>query len=300
MLAPKKIAVVGFGEAGTIIAEGCVAAAKRMNETLECHAFDLRVADPAQRSALEEAARPLGVTLHESIGEWLNETDVVFSLVFGGAAKQVALDILPNMRNETAYIDLTTSVPKDMREAADAFAVRTVEFIDGTALGSFRTNGVTVPFVLSGEGAEKWSTWMNSLGFNTRPVPGGAGNASNVKLLRSVLAKGLEALGIECFVAADKMGLRESMAGAFNDFDLRPMVVNLEDMGGSHITHCKRRLAEIDHALNMLAEAGVDGIMTKASRAFYARTAASGETTEPGQGATWNASMEAFHRMMKP
>lgn len=298
MLTPKNVAVIGFGEAGTIIAEGCIAGSKRRQNTVTCHAWDIRMQDAAAKKHLEEKAASLGVTLHENAGKWLGDADVVFSLVFGGVAKDVALELLPFMKEGAAYIDLTTSVPGDMRAAAAAFAGRKVGFIDGTALGSFRTNGVTVPFVLSGTNAASCSAWMNSLGFATTPVPGPAGNASCVKLLRSVLAKGLEALAIECFTAAESMGLRGTMMSAFNDFDLRPLVAALEDMGASHIPHCKRRLDEIDHALHMLDEAAVDGTMTRASREFYARTVASGAQLVPGEQGTWDACLPVFQKVL--
>lgn len=298
MLTPKNVGVIGFGEAGTIIAEGCIAGSKRQQKDLACHAWDVRMQDSEARESLQAKADSIGVTLHDAPGNWLKEMDVIFSLVFGGVAKTVALDILPFMGRDAMYIDLTTSVPDDMRTAAPAFTEHGVGFIDGTALGSFRTNGVTVPFVLSGTNVESWSAWMNSLGFATTPVPGEAGNASCVKLLRSVLAKGLEALAIECFTAAESMGLRETMQSAFNDFDLRPLVAALEDMSASHIPHCKRRLDEIDHALHMLGGVNIEGTMTKASRDFYARTVTSNAQLVPGKQGTWDVCLPAFQAIL--
>ena len=299
MLTPKKVAVIGFGEAGSVVAEGCVAGAKKLQTPMECHAWDIRMRDPAPKAALQKAANAIGVMLHDSPGEWLGEMDVVFSLVFGTVAKEVALEILPHLRKGAEYIDLTTSVPADMLAASEAFLAREVGFIDGTSLGSFRSNGVRAPFVLSGLNVEAWSSWMNSLGFNTTPVPGKPGNASSVKLLRSVVAKGLEALAVECFVTAERLGLRQSMMNAFNDFNLRPFTAALEDMGGSHIPHCKRRLDEIDHVLGMLGAAGVDATMTRASRDFFARTLASGEKIDASLGATWDVSMASLQKILE-
>jgi 3-hydroxyisobutyrate dehydrogenase-like beta-hydroxyacid dehydrogenase len=298
MSTPHNVAVIGFGEAGTVIAQGCVNGSGRLQQEISCHAWDIRMQDAEAEKKLQKTADAIGVVLHKQADDWLHTMDVVFSLVFGGVAGQVALETLPKLREGGIYIDLTTSTPADMREAAAAFAQRGVGFIDGTALGSFRTNGVTVPFVISGTDAAVWSSWMNSLGFSATPVLGGAGNASAVKLLRSVLAKGLEALAVECFTAADRMGLREAMMFAFNDFDLRPLVAALEDMGASHIPHCKRRLAEIDHALHMLDDAGIVGTMTQASREFYARTVNSGAQLEPGKQGTWDACLPIFQKIL--
>ena len=299
MFTPKKVAVIGFGEAGTVVAEGCLAGAKKLKTAMSCHAWDIRMENPDQRAGLEKTAEALGVTLHAVPGDWIGEMDVVFSLVFGTVAKQVALEILPRLREGATYIDLTTSVPTDMLEASERFAARKVGFLDGTSLGSFRTNGMRAPFVLSGPGAEAWSSWMNSLGFNTTPVPGKPGNASAVKLLRSVVAKGLEALAVECFVTAERLGLRQSMMNAFNDFDLHPFAATMEDMGGSHIAHCKRRLDEIDHVLAMLDAAGIDGVMTRASREFYARTHASAGRNHPDADGGWDACMDAYQAILQ-
>ena len=80
MLTPKKVAVIGFGEAGSVVAEGCVAGAKKLQTVMECHAWDIRMRDPAPKAALQKAANAIGVMLHDSPGEWLGEMDVVFSL----------------------------------------------------------------------------------------------------------------------------------------------------------------------------------------------------------------------------
>ncbi len=298
MNAPRTVAVIGFGEAGTVVAEGCLSGARRLGQETACHAWDIRMADPAQRPLLQRAADARGVILHDAPGDWLRDMDVVFSLVFGGAARDVALQMLPFLGAGAAYIDLTTSVPGDMREAEAAFLPRQVDFIDGTALGSFRTNGITVPFVLSGNNVAARSAWMNSLGFVTRPVPGPAGNASCVKLLRSVVTKGMEALAIECFVAAERMGLRETMMESFGDMDLRPLVKNLEDMGSSHIPHCRRRLAEIDHALRMLRSVNVAPTMTEASRLFYARTVDAGKQLGAEQAASWDGCLPSLGEVL--
>ena len=299
MLIPKKVAVIGFGEAGSVVAEGCVVGARKLQTPMECHVWDIRMQDPVHKAALQKTADGIGVVPHETPGEWLGEMDVVFSLVFGTVAKEVSLELLPFLREGAQYIDLTTSLPNDMIAANEAFAARKVGFIDGTSLGSFRSNGVRAPFVLSGSNVEAWSSWMNSLGFNTTPVPGNPGNASTVKLLRSVVAKGLEALAVECFVTAEQFGLRQSMMNAFNDFNLRPFTAALEDMGSSHIPHCKRRLDEIDNVLTMLDVAGVEATMTRASRNFFDRTHASGAKVEAHGGATWEASMSALQGILR-
>lgn len=300
MHTPKKIAVIGFGEAGSIVADGCISGAKKLGQSLECHAWDIRMADPEQKRKLQMTAESFGVVLHDTTGDWLGDMDAVFSLVFGDAAKQVALDMLPFLGGGSTYIDLTTALPPDMRDAEAAFINNNAGFIDGTALGSFRTNGATVPFVLSGRDAVECSDWMNGLGFVTRPIAEEAGKASMVKLLRSCLAKGLEALAVECFVAADNMKLRDAMLEAFDDFNAVPLIKTLEAMSCSHIPHCKRRLAEVEHALGVLREAHVEPTMTYATEAFYARTVRSKRTLPSGAKEDWDDTLPVLSDILEP
>ena len=83
MFTPKNIAVIGFGEAGSIIAEGCISGSKRQQKDVACHAWDLRMRDPDAKKELQNKADELGLTMHEETGDWLKDMDVVFSLVFG-------------------------------------------------------------------------------------------------------------------------------------------------------------------------------------------------------------------------
>lgn len=298
MLPPKNIAIIGFGEAGTTMAEGCVFGARRSQSALACHAWDLKMLDPRARGELEARAASLGVTLHDSPYGWLHEMDVVFSVVHENTAKSVALDLLPWLRSGAAYIDLTDSDPDAMRETAEHYAVKNVGFIDGTALGSFRANGITVPFMLSGTDVEAYSSWMNSLGFAATPIPGGAGKASALKLLRGALTRGMEALAVECFTAAERLGLRKTLMLAFNDFDLQPMAAVLERLSLRHGAQCKNKLASLELTLELFDKAAINPAMTRAVRDFYARSAALPQTDESGDDPSWESCLPAFFTLL--
>lgn len=58
---------------------------------------------------------------------------------------------------------------------------------------------------------------LGALGFTkVSVVPGGVGAASAIKMIRSVIVKGLEALTTEYFLAADAAGLTEAVRASLD------------------------------------------------------------------------------------
>ena len=96
---------------------------------------------------------------------------------------------------------------------------------------------------------------------NIRVVGPKIGQASTIKLLRSVIVKGLEALTVEMMLAAEISGVTsEVLASLGNDWDQKAPY-NLERMA----THGLRRAAEMEEAEHMLVELGVEPLMTRAT-----------------------------------
>ncbi len=84
-----------------------------------------------------------------------------------------------------------------------------------------------------------------------------AGDASGLKLLRTLMTKGIEALAIECFSAAREMGLQNEIRASLTDISARPFPDLLDAMVHSHITHAARRLHEIEAALDQVKAHGL-------------------------------------------
>ena len=74
--------------------------------------------------------------------------------------------------------------------------------------------------LVAGEEAEAAVAWMNANGFDAKYLGPKPGSASSVKMVRSVLMKGLEALGVEALVTAERQGIREEVLDCLADVDL--------------------------------------------------------------------------------
>jgi 3-hydroxyisobutyrate dehydrogenase-like beta-hydroxyacid dehydrogenase len=97
--------------------------------------------------------------------------------------------------------------------------------------------------------AKDFAATMNALGFAVSAREGSAvGDASSLKLLRSLFAKGLDALVVESMLAAEALGLRQDLVELLSDFDQRPMCDHIDMYLRTHPTNAARRLVEMELA----------------------------------------------------
>ncbi|MEW6046814.1 MAG: DUF1932 domain-containing protein [Bacillota bacterium] len=280
---PEAVALLGFGEAGSSVAAGLRLAPAQPAPRIV--AFDPAVRDGARARFLRARAQELAVGLHDSPGPWLGEAGLVFSAVPGTQALAVAQAAKPFIRPGTVYVDLNTAPPGAKREAAALVEAAGGAFVDGAVLGSFQADSFRVPILLAGHDAERVSRWLLAYGFRVRVMPGGRpGDASAIKLLRSVFMKGLEALCIECLTAAERAGLRTQVLEALGDLDSRPIGATIATLVTSHLRHAPRRLEEVEIVERMLRQDGFEPILTEATRRFFDRTVRSGPLWSDPQG----------------
>jgi 3-hydroxyisobutyrate dehydrogenase-like beta-hydroxyacid dehydrogenase len=88
------------------------------------------------------------------------------------------------------------------------------------------------------------------------------GHAAAIKMIRSVMIKGIEALTLECFLAASRAGVLEevtaSMKNNYPSLDWTKIAeYNLERMA----SHGERRAAEMEESAATLRELGLDPLM---------------------------------------
>jgi 3-hydroxyisobutyrate dehydrogenase-like beta-hydroxyacid dehydrogenase len=88
------------------------------------------------------------------------------------------------------------------------------------------------------------------------------GSAAAIKMIRSVMIKGMEALTLECFLAATRAGVLEEVTASLKNnyptLDWTKIAdYNLERMA----SHGERRAAEMEESAATLRELGLDPLM---------------------------------------
>jgi 3-hydroxyisobutyrate dehydrogenase-like beta-hydroxyacid dehydrogenase len=259
-----RIAIIGLGEVGRCYARGFA----------EIAGCSLGLCEPSPGVAASRLAEELGLKLHASPGPWLAAAEMVVSCVTGSAALDAFRSCLPHLQPCCEYADLTTANPADMRTAAAEAAARSVVFVDFAIVGGIALTGSRTPLLCAGRAGRRALDAFAALGAPVRVLESGEpGDAASLKLLRSIFTKGLEALAVECLMAAERHKVREELYGVLSDIDRTPLRDLLEMMLRTHVVHAKRRLREVEDAGRQLRRSGMPLRVQPAVRDLFAATA---------------------------
>ena len=140
-------------------------------------------------------------------------------------------------------------------------------------MGAIALLAERTPLLCAGQGADQVIALAASGGAPARAIDGAPGDAVRLKLLRSIMTKGMESLAVECLVAANAMGLRASLYEVLSDIDRTPLTTFMDAFVRSHVDHAGRRHAEVREARDQLYEAGLEPLVLDGVERLFARTA---------------------------
>jgi 3-hydroxyisobutyrate dehydrogenase-like beta-hydroxyacid dehydrogenase len=246
-----SVALIGFGEAASSFARaGHWAASAR--------AYDI---DP--RRAADMAC--VGLCAAPTAEAALAGAPLVLSLVTADQAYAAARDYAALLRPGALWCDMNSVAPPTKRAAAEAIAAVGGRYVDVAVLAPVDPAGLAVPLLLAGEAAPAAEIALAALGFtNLRTVAREVGRASAIKMIRSVMVKGIEALTDEMIAAADAAGVTGEVIASLDASEkavpwAQRAAYNLERM--RH--HGARRAAEMEESAKTLAALGIDPVMTR-------------------------------------
>lgn len=250
-----EASIIGFGEAGQAFAWGGVRAFDR--KTLEAETRGEKLAEYAAAS----------VDGRETAAEALAGARVVLSLVTADQALAIAETCAPLLTPGTLWLDMNSVAPATKRKAAALIEKAGGRYVDVAIMAPVLPQRRRTPLLTAGPHGRIAAAVLEEAGFSNVGIAGAAiGSASAVKLVRSVMIKGLEALGAECIMAAEASGVREAVLASL-DASWKPQgwSERIDHDLGRMIVHGKRRAAEMDEAASMLAALGIEPIMTRAT-----------------------------------
>lgn len=266
-----RLAFVGFGEAAAFISAGLHGAGLG-----PMRAFDPALREAARAPLLRERAAAAQVQLRDDVAGLAGAAQV-FALVQPAATVEAARGAAPHLAPGTLYVDLSSAAPEAKRAAAALITAAGARFVDGAIIGSAPTSGHRVPILASGPDAEAFAALFRPLGMDITPVDGGIGAAAGIKLVRSILAKGLEALYVEALLLAERMSITDAVLDTFCAFlDARPARDTAAMLVKSHVLHAVRRADEMRLSQDLARAADMASPMTDAVVARMDRTAATG------------------------
>ena len=242
-----RIAVLGLGEAGSLIAADLVAAGA-----------DVRGYDP-------KGIDVDGVASRGSEAEAVADADVVLSANSSHDAMTALENALPSLRPGVIWADLNTASP-GLKASLAVTAGERADVVDVALMAPVPGKGLRTPMLVSGPAAGRYAELLSGLGADVAVQPGPVGEAISRKLLRSVFYKGLAAAVVEALAAAEAAGcadwLRGNISAELAGFD-QLTIDRLVD--GTH-RHARRRADEMVAATDQLVELGVPARIAPAAR----------------------------------
>ncbi|WP_084584276.1 NAD(P)-dependent oxidoreductase [Sphingomonas azotifigens] len=251
-----RIALIGFGEAGSTFA--------RAGGWEAACVFD-RKTETAEAKAMQARYDEAGVTGAATLAEALAGRPLVLSLVTADQALAAAEAAAPHLAPNALYCDGNSVAPQTKQAAARAVEAAGAHYVDLAILAPVDPARLAVPLLLSGGQAVAAVEALAALGFQNLRIAGDAvGRASSIKMIRSVMVKGIEALTAECVLAAEAAGVRDEVLASLDASERpRPWEARADYNLDRMLIHGLRRAAEMEEVVKTLEALGTGAEMTR-------------------------------------
>ena len=248
----RRIALIGYGEVGRILAEDL----RARDATVVAYDIKLRA---EMGEPLREHALRFGVELAASHAEAAAGADLVVSAVTASQAVPAAEACAPGLAPGSFFLDLNSASPGAKQRAAEFVVGVGGRYVEGAVMTSVPPYRIAVPLRIGGPDAAALAPALAALGFVPSVASERLGVASATKMCRSVMIKGLEAMVVESFTAARRYGVEDevvaSLAETFPGIDWERQAAYFFQRV---IEHGRRRAEEMREVAQTVREAGLD------------------------------------------
>jgi 3-hydroxyisobutyrate dehydrogenase-like beta-hydroxyacid dehydrogenase len=252
----ERVAFIGFGEAGQTIGRGLLGAS-----AARLIAYDV-LPQPL------ELACSMGVQVAQGHADAVREADIVFLAVTASSSLQAAQSCLPGLRKDQLFCDINSVSPQRKIETAAQVAPTGALYVDVAVMAPVAPYLHKVPCLIGGPGAEALLPRARAMGMKMDYVSAEVGQASAIKMFRSIMIKGLEALVLESMLAASEYRVEDrvlaSLQETFPSLDWEKLAGYMIERV---VSHGKRRAAEMREVAETLKGIGLEPLMAGATAA---------------------------------
>lgn len=296
----RQIALIGFGEVGGILGADFAAAG------LNVSVYDILLNAEPSRSTLQSKAKAAKVRACDSLKEAVRVADLVISAVTAASAANVSASAAPFLRASQMYLDINSVSPDTKLEIARTLSATPAEFVEAAVMAAVSPQRLKVPMLLGGPNASSAAEHLRAIGMNVKPISERIGVASAIKMCRSIIIKGLEAITVESMFTARRYGAEkqvlDSLAATYPDMGWSGA---LPDYLISRVAeHGKRRAAEMREAAQAVRDAGLEpltALATAQRQEWLAKTIAEFSLAVPkGEEFAWQELADAIAEAVSP
>jgi 3-hydroxyisobutyrate dehydrogenase-like beta-hydroxyacid dehydrogenase len=214
---------------------------------------------------LRQAGEKIGVRLAASAADAVREADIIISAVTAASSLEAAESVRPHLSGHAFFLDIN-SVSPGRKHATAKLLADAARYVDVAVMAPVHPARHQTPVLLAGPHAEAIEPILREFDMRASIAGAEVGAAAAIKMVRSVMIKGMEALTLECFLAAARAGVEEqviaSLSKSFPTLDWTKIIeYNLERMA----SHGTRRAAEMEEVADTLRELGIEPHMATAT-----------------------------------
>ena len=256
-----SIGFIGFGEASFHIASGL-----RSAGVATISAFDINASHPTLGALIQQRARESQTPLAPSPATLASASDILFSAVTSSSALEAARQTAPFLNPAHLYVDINSISPSLKREIDAVVRATGASFVEAAVMAPVAPYGHRVPMLLGGIAMQRLCDSLSPFGMRFELVSESIGTAIAVKMCRSIVVKGLEALLFECVMGASKYGAEDrvfaSLQESFPGIDWKKLA---DYVVGRVVVHGERRAREMEEVAETLRSSGVNPTMAEAT-----------------------------------
>jgi 3-hydroxyisobutyrate dehydrogenase len=251
-----SVALIGFGEAGTIFTRDLRAAGIR-----DIRAYDIAFVDP--RSPQSAAARAADVRLAAGPHAAIAGADLVISAVTAGSDLDAARSCVGGLAPASLFLDINSVAPTTKTEAARIVERAGARYVEAAVMAPVTPRGLKTPILLGGPHAGEFLRRASGWPLDAKAFSERIGAASSVKMCRSIVIKGLEALAIECAMTARHYGVLDDVIATFAEtFPGQDWNARMRYFVSRALVHGRRRAEEMREVARTIEDAGQRPVMT--------------------------------------
>ena len=253
-----RLGLVGFGEVGSALARGLY---DQGLERISVFSQFRSSSRPARKFSAGTAIAMVG-----SLAQLADAADVILAVMPGSASISVAEDLRPHLQPRHIYADLAAASPKVKQRVGEILTTTQAGLADGAIMTSPLDDGHRIVVLASGPAASAFHEGLVPWGMRIEVVSDALGTAACIKSLRTVFTKGMEALLVECLLASARYGMQEDVLRSIAQWmDSRPFMRMANHLVVTGAIHGARRAVEAGMSAEVLADVGLDPVMTRAA-----------------------------------
>jgi len=281
-----RITLIGYGEVGRTLGR-----ALQPQGPAALRAYDTLLDDAGRRDAMVLRVREDHVVPIAPAPAAVEGAGLVICAVTADQTLAAARATAPGLRPGAFYVDVNSVSPKTKCECAAVIDAAGARYVEMAVMTSIPPHGIRVPMLSGGPHAADAAPLLAGLGFKVEHASDQYGVASAIKMCRSVIVKGMEALVIESFLSARRYGVeREVLASLAETFPGIDWEKNGSYFFQRVVAHGRRRAEEMREAAVTVQEAGLEPFMASAiadRQAWMAALKEAGVFEEVPRDAAW-------------